>query len=55
MDFDLWAQLPSVLPEIGLTALAVAVLFADIYGSVATRRNVVYVSASVWRCWRLYP
>ena len=45
MDFDLWAQLPSVLPEIGLTALAVAVLFADIYGSVATRRNVVYVSA----------
>ena len=45
MDFDLWAQLPSVLPEIGLTVLAVVVLFADIYGSVATRRNVVYVSA----------
>ena len=45
MDFDLWAQLPSVLPEIGLTVLAVVVLFADIYGSIATRRNVVYVSA----------
>ncbi len=45
MDFDLWAQLPSVLPEIGLTVLAVVVLFADIYGSVATRRNVVFVSA----------
>ncbi len=45
MDFDLWAQLPSVLPEIGLTALAVVVLFADIYGSPATRRNVVIVSA----------
>ena len=45
MDFDLWAQLPSVLPEIGLTALAVVVLFADIYGSPATRRNVVNVSA----------
>jgi len=45
MEFDLWAQLPSVLPEIGLTALAVVVLFADIYGSLATRRNVVIVSA----------
>ncbi len=43
--FDLWAQLPSVLPEVGLTALAVIVLFADIYGSVATRRNVVFISA----------
>ncbi len=45
MELDLWAQLPSVLPEIGLTALAVVVLFADIYGSVAARRNVVIVSA----------
>jgi NADH-quinone oxidoreductase subunit N len=45
MEFDLWAQLPSVLPEIGLTVLAVVVLFADIYGSITTRRNVVYVSA----------
>ncbi len=45
MDFDLWTQLPSVLPEIGLTALAVLVLFADIYGSPATRRNVPVLSA----------
>ena len=36
-EFDLWAQLPSVLPEVGLTALAVIVLFADIYGSIAWR------------------
>ena len=43
---DLWAQLPSVLPELGLTALAVIVLFADLYGSLATRRNVVYFSAA---------
>ena len=43
--FDLWAQLPSVLPEVGLVTLAVIVLFADIYGSFATRRNVVFVSA----------
>ncbi|MCY3779235.1 MAG: NADH-quinone oxidoreductase subunit N, partial [Chloroflexi bacterium] len=42
---DLWAQLPSVLPEIGLTALAIIVLFADIYGSPAARRNVVYIAA----------
>ena len=45
MEFDLWAQLPSVLPEIGLTALAIIVLFADIYGSPAARRNVVFISA----------
>jgi len=45
MEYELWAQLPSVLPEIGLTALAVAVLFADLYGSASTRRNVVTISA----------
>ena len=45
MEFDLWAQLPSVLPEVGLTALAIVVLFADLYGSSATRRSVVYISA----------
>ena len=43
--FDLWAQLPAVLPELGLAALAVIVLFADLYGSFATRRSVVFVSA----------
>ncbi len=45
MEFDLWAQLPSVLPEIGLTTLAIIVLFADIYGSPVARRNVVFISA----------
>ncbi len=45
MEMDLLAQLPSVLPEIGLTALAIIVLFADIYGSPVTRRNVVNISA----------
>ena len=45
MEFSLWAQLPSVLPEIGLTTLAIVVLFADLYGSAVTRRNVVYISA----------
>ena len=45
MEFGLWAQLPSVLPEVGLTALAIVVLFADLYGSAVTRRNVVTISA----------
>ena len=45
MEFDLWAQLPSVLPEICLTALAIIVLFADIYGSRAARRNVFTIAA----------
>ncbi len=45
MEFDLWAQLPSVLPEVGLTTLAIVVLFADIYGSPAARRQVASLSA----------
>ena len=55
MEFDLWAQLPSVLPEIGLTALAIAVLFADCYGSRTTRRNVVYISAVAMALLALVP
>ena len=43
--FDLWAQLPSVLPELGLIALAIVALFVDIYGSLNARRKVVYISA----------
>jgi NADH-quinone oxidoreductase subunit N len=44
-DFNFFAQLPAILPEIGLMFLAMIVLFADIYGSSATRRNVVFISA----------
>lgn len=55
MEFDLWAQLPSVLPEIGLTALAIVVLFADCYGSPTTRRNVVYISAVAMALLALVP
>ena len=55
MEFDLWAQLPSVLPELGLTALAIAVLFADCYGSPNTRRNVVYLSAVAMAMLALVP
>ena len=55
MESDLWAQLPSVLPELGLTALAIAVLFADCYGSPNTRRNVVYLSAVAMALLALVP
>lgn len=44
-EFNFAAQLPAILPEIGLMFLAMIVLFADIYGSSATRRNVVFISA----------
>jgi len=44
-EFDFLAQLPSVLPELGLTLLAIIVLFADVYGSPSTRRNVVFITA----------
>ena len=50
MELDLWAQLPSVLPEIGLTALALVVLFADIYGS-PWRRAAMWSSFPPW-AWR---
>ncbi len=55
MEFDLWTQLPSVLPELGLTALAIVVLFADCYGSQSTRRQVVYISALAMALLALVP
>ncbi len=55
MEFDLWAQLPSVLPEIGLTTLAIVVLFADCYGSRTTQRNVVYIAAVTMALLALVP
>lgn len=44
-EFNFLAQLPAVLPELGLIFLAMIVLFADMYGSPDTRRNVVFISA----------
>lgn len=54
-EFDLLAQLPAVLPELGLTFLAIVVLFADVYGSLATRRNVVFISAIGMAILAIFP
>ncbi len=45
MELDLWAQLPSVLPEVGVTALAILVLFVDLYGSAGARRSLPSIAA----------
>lgn len=55
MEFDLIAQLPAVWPEIGLMILAVIVLFADVYGSPTTRRNVVFISAIGMAILAIFP
>lgn len=55
MEFDLLAQLPSVWPELGLIALAIIVLFADVYGSPTTRRNVVFISAIGMAVLAIFP
>lgn len=55
MEFDLIAQLPAVWPEIGLMILAVIVLFADVYGSSETRRNVVFISAIGMAILAIFP
>ena len=54
-EFDFLAQLPSVLPELGLIFLAIVVLFADVYGSPSTRRNVVFISAIGMAVLAIFP
>lgn len=54
-SFDYIAQLPSVLPEIGLMFLAVVVLFADVYGSLPTRRNIAFISAIGMALLAIFP
>lgn len=44
-NFDFLASLPSVVPELGLTVLAIVVLALDLYLPESQRRNVAYVSA----------
>ena len=44
-EFDFLASLPSIAPEIGLTILAIAVLFLDVYLPESQRRNIAYVTA----------
>ena len=45
IGFDFWANLPSVMPEVGLTILALVVLALDLYWGKENRRNIAIVSA----------
>ena len=45
-EFNFLASLPAIIPEIGLTALAVIVLFMDAYLPESQRRNIAYVTAA---------
>ncbi len=44
-EFDFLASLPSIAPEVGLTILAIVVLFLDVYLPESQRRNIAYVTA----------
>ncbi len=43
--FDVWASLPAIAPELGLTIMAIVVLFLDVYLPEVQRRNVAFVAA----------
>ncbi len=45
-EFNFLASLPSIAPEIGLTVLAIIVLFLDVYLPEHQRRNIAYVTAA---------
>jgi NADH-quinone oxidoreductase subunit N len=44
-EFNFLQSLPSIAPEIGLTIMAVVVLFLDVYLPESQRRNIAYVTA----------
>ncbi|MAS32774.1 MAG: NADH-quinone oxidoreductase subunit N [Anaerolineaceae bacterium] len=44
-EFNFLQSLPSIAPEIGLTILAVIVLFLDVYLPESQRRSIAYVTA----------
>jgi NADH-quinone oxidoreductase subunit N len=43
-EFNFLASLPSIAPEVGLTILAMVVLFLDLYLPESQRRNISYVA-----------
>ncbi len=43
-EFDFLASLPSINVEVGLTIMAIVVLFLDVYLPESQRRNIAYVS-----------
>ncbi len=45
-EFDFLASLPAIMPELGLTVLAIIVLFMDAYLPESQRRNIAYVTAA---------
>ncbi len=45
MEFDFLASLPSIAPELGLTIMAIVVLFLDVYLPESQRKNIGYVAA----------
>ncbi len=44
-DFDFLTSLPSIAPEVGLTILAIVVLFLEMYLPESQRRGIAYVTA----------
>jgi NADH-quinone oxidoreductase subunit N len=44
-EFNIWAHLPAVIPELGLTTLAIIVLGLDLYWPESRRRQIAIVSA----------
>jgi NADH-quinone oxidoreductase subunit N len=44
-EFDFFASLPAIAPEIGLTILAIVVLALDLYLPESQRKNIAYVAA----------
>ena len=43
-EFDLLASLPAIAPEVGLTIMAIVVLFLDVFLPAHQRRNLAYVT-----------
>lgn len=43
-SFDFLASLPSIAPELGLTLLAIVILFLDVYLPAPRRRNIAWVT-----------
>ncbi|GIL09372.1 MAG: NADH-quinone oxidoreductase subunit N [Chloroflexota bacterium] len=43
-EFDFLASLPAVAPEVGLTIMAIVVLFLDLFLPAHQRRNIAYVT-----------
>lgn len=43
-EFDFLTSLPSIAPEVGLTIMAIVVLFLEVYLPESQRRNIAYIT-----------